>query len=64
MATSEAQKAAVYRYNTGNTTNVHFRFNNKTDADILAHLDRVSKMGMSKQGYVKELIRADMERFK
>lgn len=40
----------------GHTTSVRLALNNNTDADILAKLDQVP----SKQGYVKQLIRADI----
>lgn len=40
-----------------NTTLMQIRLNHNTDKDILTHLDTVK----SKQGYIKELIRADME---
>ncbi len=48
------------RYNKRNTVPVQFRFNKKTDADILERLQTVS----SKQGYIKALIRADIKRGK
>ena len=40
-----------------NTTLMQVRLNNSTDKDILTHLETVP----SKQGYIKDLIRADME---
>lgn len=40
-----------------NTTMMTMRFNNDTDKDIMEHL----KAQKSKQGYIKELIRADMK---
>lgn len=45
------------RYNRKNTVPVQFRFNRKTDADVIAHLATVE----NKQGYIKALIRADIE---
>lgn len=56
--TSPAQIAASIRYNEKNVVQIKFNFNKKTDADILDHLDRVP----NKQGYVKSLIRKDMEK--
>lgn len=44
------------RYDRLNTRNITFKFNLKTDADILAWLDSLT----NRQGYVKALIRADM----
>ena len=41
-----------------NTTLIQLRLNHNTDRDILQHLKTVP----SKQGYVKELIRADMQK--
>ena len=55
MAT-EAQIRANMKYNEKNTTQIKFSFNNKTDADVIAKLQSVP----NKQGYVKELIRRDI----
>ena len=56
--TTEAQKRAVAKYDSGNTTQVHLKLNNKTDADILRRIEEVENV----QGYIKELIRQDMKR--
>ena len=56
MATSEAQKRATARYQKECTKNVSIRFM-PGDADLLAWLNAQP----SKAGYVKALIRADME---
>lgn len=45
------------RYDDANTTRVALKLNNKTDADIIARLNEQE----SKQGYIKELIRADIK---
>ncbi len=58
MSTLEARTRAQVRYNSKNTTVVQVRLNIRTDADILGKLNEVK----SKQGYIKALIRADMER--
>ena len=55
--TSEAQKRAVRKYQAEKTQMRGFRFG-PGDADVLAHLDAQP----NKSGYVKALIRADMER--
>ena len=55
MAT-EAQNRAVARYDKTHTKFVIMKLNIKTDADILKRLDEVG----NKQGYLKRLIRADM----
>lgn len=46
------------RYDIKNTTRIGLKLNNKTDADILEMLASVDSM----QGYIKELIRADIEK--
>lgn len=51
--TTEAQKRAKLKYDEANTV----QLNRKTDADILARLDAVA----NKQGYIKDLIRADLK---
>ena len=56
--TTEAQKRAVKKYDAANTKQVHLKLNKVTDADILAHLERMENV----QGYIKRLIREDMER--
>lgn len=55
MAT-EAQKRASAKYDKNNTKSILLKFNLKTDADILAHLETVG----NKQGFIKELIRASI----
>lgn len=56
MAT-EAQKRAKLKYDEANTVQVKLKLNRKTDVDILARLDAVA----NKQGYIKDLIRADLK---
>lgn len=57
MAT-EAQLKAGYKYDKANTEQVHLKLNKRTDKDVLEKLDSVP----SKQGYIKELIRADIKK--
>ena len=57
MAT-EAQRKAQRRYDARNTRQVHIKLNLRTDKDVLEKLDEVQ----SKQGYIKRLIREDLER--
>ena len=45
------------RYNKANTTTVLLSLNKRTDADIIGRLQEVG----NKQGYVKSLIRRDMQ---
>lgn len=54
MPDSEAKK----RWDAENTIQIKLKLNKKTDADIIQKLDSVD----NKQGYVKELIRADIKR--
>lgn len=49
MPDSEAKKAWIK----ANTTTIATKFNNRTDADILAYLENVE----SKQGEIKRLLR-------
>ena len=57
MAT-EAQIKAQKKYDSENTRQVHLKLNRRTDKDVLEKLDTMS----SKQGYIKELIRADLRK--
>lgn len=55
---SKAQIKASMKYNEKNTKQIKFSFNLKTDADILEKLNNVP----NKQGYIKELIRNDLNK--
>lgn len=57
MAT-EAQIKAQKKYDAEHTRQVHLKLNLRTDDDVLEKLDSVP----SKQGYIKRLIREDLER--
>lgn len=50
--------ASQQKYDKANTTQIRMKLNLKTDADILAKLESVG----NKQGYIKALIRADIEK--
>ena len=54
--TSEAQLRASEKYDKLNTKQVVLKLNKKTDTDILKHLDSLD----NKQGYIKKLIRKDI----
>lgn len=56
--TSEALRKAIDKYDKKNTKQIAIKLNKNTDQDILDHLDRVK----NKQGYIKELIRKDLEK--
>lgn len=51
-----ARSKSSIKYNVANTTRIYIALNNKTDKDIIDHLETVG----NKQGYIKELIRKDM----
>ena len=53
-----AQKRAKAKYDQNNTVQIKLKLNLKTDADILEALERSE----NKQGYIKELIRADLKK--
>ena len=53
-------QTAKERYDATHTRKITMKLNLKTDADVLDKLDSVE----SKQGYIKELIRADLARKK
>lgn len=55
---SEAQRRAIAKYDAANTVQVKLKFNRVTDADIL---ERLAEVG-NRQGYIKRLIREDLER--
>lgn len=55
---NKAQIKAVNKFNKEKTKCIQIRLNKSTDADILEKLDQVS----SKMGYIKELIRKDLNR--
>ena len=54
--TTEALKRAVKRYEKKNVIQVNLRLNKKLDNDIIIKLEDVP----SKMGYIKELIRKDI----
>lgn len=55
---TEAQKRAVARYDKENTQQILLKLNKVTDADILDRLHSVR----NKQGYIKRLIRQDINK--
>ena len=57
---SEAQKAADARYKAANTKQIKFVLNKNTEPDLIAHLESIDNV----QGYIKSLIRADMQKKK
>lgn len=57
MSQTEARLRATKKYQAENIKPVLIKLNKKTDADIIKKLSTVK----SKQGYIKSLIRKDME---
>ena len=58
MTASKAQLRAQAKYDKDNTVQIKLKLNKKTDADIIACLAAADNV----QGYIKELIRADILR--
>lgn len=56
---SDAQKRAVLKYDAEHTRQYHLKLNTGTDADIIEFLS-----GKNIQGYIKQLIRDDMNRIR
>jgi hypothetical protein len=56
VAETEAQRRARKKYEAKTKVQVLLKLNRNTDKDILAKLERVT----NKQGYIKQLIRADL----
>ena len=57
MTVSKAQLKAQAKYDKANTVQITLKLNKYTDADILDILELVK----NKQGYIKQLIRADIK---
>ena len=55
---SESQKRATAKYDKANTWQLTLKLNLKTDADVIERLRSVD----NRQGYIKRLIREDMEK--
>lgn len=56
----EVQRKAQAKYDAKTAYKVGLKFNRNTDADILDKLDTVN----NKQGYIKALIRQDMDLYR
>ena len=55
--TTDALRRATANYDAMNTKQYHLKLNTGTDADIIQWLEKVGNT----QGYIKQLIREDME---
>lgn len=53
---TEAQKRAKEKYDAKTAVQIKLKLNKNTDADILELLEKIE----NKQGYIKDLIRADI----
>ena len=60
MEENNKQSQYSMKYDQKNTQRIYLKFNLKTDADILEKLDSIE----NKQGYIKDLIRKDIENSK
>lgn len=60
MAVTEAQMRASMKWQKKHLTQIKFNLNNETESDIINHLDKQQ----NKQGYIKDLIRADIAKQK
>lgn len=58
MATKEAKRRASAKYDKANTKGIYLKLNKNTDADIIEHLEEAENV----QGYIKNLIRKDMDK--
>lgn len=58
MTISKAQLRAQEKYDKANTVQIKLKLNKKNDADLISWLYNIS----NKQGYIKSLIRDDIER--
>ena len=55
---TESQIRASVKYNKENTVQISLKLNRSTDADLIDSLNRIA----NKQGYIKELIRRDIDK--
>ena len=54
---TDAKREAIKRYDAKNTKQIHLKLNLNTDADLLEWLAKQDSV----QGYIKSLIKKDME---
>lgn len=54
---SEAQKRAVAKYDKENTTQIKFKLNKKTDADIIEYLKTIE----NRSQWFKDIVRAEIK---
>lgn len=64
LRTSEARRRANAKYDAGNTRGIYLKMNVHTDARMLDWLEEMARRNSvkGKQGYIKGLIKADMQK--
>ena len=64
LRTSEARRRANAKYDAGNTRGIYLKMNVHTDARMLDWLEEMARRNSvkGKQGYIKALIKADMQK--
>lgn len=64
LRTSEARRRANAKYDAGNTRGIYLKLNVHTDARMLDWLEEMARRNSvkGKQGYIKVLIIADMQK--
>lgn len=60
MPATQAELRAIKKYNKENKQQIKFSINRKTEPELLAWIESQE----NKQGYIKDLIRKDMEKHK
>lgn len=57
---TDAKRKAIRKYDAANTKQIHLKLNLKSDVDILERLAQAAETAEGMQGYIKRLIRQDM----
>lgn len=58
---TDAKRKAIRKYDAANTKQIHLKLNLKSDADVLERLAQAAETAEGMQGYIKRLIRQDIE---
>ena len=64
MSVTPAQLKAQATYDSKTAYKIGIKLNKKTDADLIDHIEHYAGLDGGKQGYIKRLIREDIERSK
>lgn len=62
MVESEAHKRARIKYDSANTMQIKMKLNMNTDKDVIEALEAAPTADGGKQGYIKRLIREDIQK--